>query len=302
MLTGPPARARLAAIAQTLAVLAAMALTAVLAKQALGAVPPFTFAWLHVGVGALVLTAWTFGVRREPWPRGLSRETWSTLAWLGVGNFALVRVLFMFSLERLPASTQAYLVNFVGLITMAMSAWLLRERPTWVQVAGAVVALAGLRVFFPDLPPPRERLGVLQLAAGIVVLASTNVAARKLALDAGERLSSTMVSTLALWIGGAPLVLAGLASDWPPRVPTASDWGVIAANGVVGIAVGLTVWNHVLRTLRSYEASVLGSTSVVWVALFAVPLLGERLLAHQVGGIALMLVGLALVQLRGAGR
>ena len=56
--------------------------------------------------------------------------------------------------------------------------------------------------------------------------------------------------------------------------------------------------NYVLRTLRSYEASILAGSGVIWTAIFAVPILGERLAFHQIVGIAMMLVGFPLVQVR----
>lgn len=107
-----------------------------------------------------------------------------------------------------------------------------------------------------------------------------------------------MISTIALWIGGLPVVLLGLASDWPPAVSGWTNWGIIMLNAVVAITIGLTVWNSMLRTLRSYEASILGASSVIYTALFAVPLLGERLALPQIAGMALKLVGLSLVQVR----
>ena len=66
----------------------------------------------------------------------------------------------MLGLERLPATTHAYLVNFVGLVTMAMSAVALKERPSLLQIVGALVAVLGLRVFFDEVPPPSEMTGV----------------------------------------------------------------------------------------------------------------------------------------------
>ena len=56
--------------------------------------------------------------------------------------------------------------------------------------------------------------------------------------------------------------------------------------------------NYVLRTLRSYEASILAGSGVIWTAVFAVQILGERLALHQIVGIAMMLVGFSLVQVR----
>jgi drug/metabolite transporter (DMT)-like permease len=141
-------------------------------------------------------------------------------------------------------------------------------------------------------------VGVAWLALGVLALASTNNAARKLAIVTDGELSNNVISTVALWIGGLPVVLLGLAVDWPPPVAGWQNWGIISLNGLVGIAVGLTLFNHVLRTLRSYEASILASPGVVYTALFAVPILGERLALHQVAGMAMMLVGLVLVQVR----
>jgi drug/metabolite transporter (DMT)-like permease len=284
---------RLVAILQTLVVVLATAFVSVLAKLALRSVPAFTFVWLQIAIGGAALTAFTLAVGRPSWPR-LDRRGWLLLVAIGIGNFSLVRVLFLAALARLPATTFSYLVNFVGLVTMAASALLLREVPTRRQGVGAVVALAGLRLFFEVLPAPEARLGVAMLAAGILALALTNVATRHLLAVSGGALSTRSLSTLCLWIGGVPLVLGGLVFD--REVPTdPSLWGIIALNGVVSIAVGLTVWNHVLRTLRAYEASLLASSGVVFTALFAVPLLGEQLGLRQALGIAVVLVGLGLV-------
>jgi drug/metabolite transporter (DMT)-like permease len=59
------------------------------------------------------------------------------------------------------------------------------------------------------------------------------------------------------------------------------------------------------QDLRRRGRSGLGSSSVIYTALFAVPILGERLALHQIAGIALTLLGVSLVQVRrslGTGR
>ena len=276
----------------------AAALVTVLAKLALHEVPPFTFAWLQIGSGGALLTLYTFGIRGERIPRGLSGRVWFYLAWIGVCNFTIVRVVFVLGLERLPATTHAYLVNFVALVTMAMSVVVLRERPSPLQIFGALLALGGLRIYFREIPPPDEMTGVILVGIGVLALASTNNVARKLAIVTENRLSNNVISTIAVWIGGIPVVLAGLTIDWPPAVVGLRNWGIIALNGVVGIAIVLTVFNYVLRTLRSYEASVLAASGVIWTALFAIPILGERLESHQIVGIAVMLAGIVLAQFR----
>src|SRR5262249_43575008 len=154
----------------------------------------------------------------------------------------VVRVLFLLGLGRLPATTHVYVVNFVGLVTMLLTVVVLRERPAFIQVLGAAVAFCGLRVFFPEVPPPSELVGVVYLSVGVLARALTNTLARMLALVTGNSLSSTVVSTVALWVGGLPVVLFGLASDWPPAVAGWANWGILVLNAVVGVAVGLMVW------------------------------------------------------------
>jgi len=294
---------RLIAIAQTSSVLILSSFAGVLAKLALRDVPPFTFVWLQIAIGGSLLTLYTFLLRRERIPKGLSREVWAYIIWIGIGNFTIVRVLFTLSLDRLPATINVYLVNFVGIVTMLMSIYVLRERPSVFQILGAAVAISGLRVFFREVPPPSELVGVIYVAIGVLALASTNNITRKLAIVTDNRLSNNIISTVALWIGGLSVVLFGLASDWPPAVSGWTNWGIIVLNAVVTITIALTVWNFILRTLRSYEASILAGSSVIYTALFAVPILGERLALHQIAGIVLMLVGLFLVQVRrGLGR
>jgi drug/metabolite transporter (DMT)-like permease len=79
--------------------------------------------------------------------------------------------------------------------------------------------------------------------------------------------------------------------DWPPPVVGWTNWGIILLNAIIGVAIVLTVCNYILRTLRSYEASILASSGVIYTAILAVPILGEVLALHQIVGIAMVLVG-----------
>jgi drug/metabolite transporter (DMT)-like permease len=275
-----------------------MSLGTVLMKLALGDVSPWTFAAVTVGIGMLFLSVYTFVIRRERVPRGLSREVWFYIIMIGLCNFAIARFTMTLALERMPATTNSYLTNFIGFITMGMSIFILKESPTVFQVLGALVAVVGLRVFFVEIPSPEEMVGIVLVAIGITAVAYTNNIARKLAIVTHNELSNNIVSTVALLIGGSITVVVGLAVDFPPRIEGLGNWGIILYSGIVMVALGLTVWNKILRTLRSYEASILGASTVIWTALLAVPILGETLTPNEIAGIALMIVGLALVQVR----
>ena len=151
-------RARIIAIAQTIGVLILMSLGTVLTKISLSDVAPMTFAWVSVVVGMVVMVLYTFVVRRERIPRGLSREVWIYILIIGFFNFVVGRITLTVSLETLPATTHTYLTNFIGFITMGMSIFILKESPTLFQLLGAILAITGLRIFFKEIPSRRKRL------------------------------------------------------------------------------------------------------------------------------------------------
>lgn len=289
---------RISAIFLTTGALILMSLGHVLTKLALTDVAPLTLAWLSVAVGMVVLSFYTFVIRREKIPHGLGKQVWYYIIAIGFFNFVVGRIFLTLSLDRLPATTNIYLVNFIGFITMGMSIFILKESPTIFQVLGAGVAFIGLRVFFEQIPSAYEIVGVLFVLVGITGVAYTNNIARKVAIVTDFALSNNIISTIALLMGGSITVAIGLTIDGPPQISGWQNWGIVLYAGVVMIAFFLTVWNYILRTLRSYEASILGASTVIWTALWAIPILGEQLSLNQMIGIALMIAGLAMVQVR----
>lgn len=276
-----------------------MSVGTVLTKMVYSDVSAAAFIYLSLLVGMASMVLYTFIIRKEHIPRELmTKKVWFYVVQIAFFNF-VTGTLGFFSLQYMPAITQTYLTNFIGLITMGMSLFILKEMPTFYQVCGAILAFAGLRVFFPVLPQGNGMVGMVMILVSITGIAYTNNITRKLAIETENKISNNIISTLAIVIGGSVAVMIYLAVDgWPPSVPTWTDWIVIIYAGVVTRAVGLTVWNLVLRTLRSYEASILGASTVIWTSILAVAILGEVLTSNQIVGITMMLVGLALVQVR----
>ncbi len=286
------------AIALFTGVMVASALMGVLAKMALVEVPAFTFAWLQILAGGFFLTLHALVVRRDAVVPSLAGIEWAAVALVGLTNYGLVRILMMMALERLPVTTYTFLLSFVGLVTMLMSILFLAERPGRLQVVGGSMAVFGVWLFFPTIPPPQELTGVFYVLLVVLGLATSNSLTRWLMSRSHDRISSVQLSTLALWIGGLPIVVAGLWLDWRPPIGGLQNAMIILANGVIGIALVQTVFNSLLRLLHSYEASILGGSGLIWTALLAIPILGERLAWPQVAAITVMFVGLFLAQMR----
>ncbi|WP_395377019.1 DMT family transporter [Marinicella sp. W31] len=285
-------------ICMMLVIIMLACLATVWAKLVLQDVPPFTFVWLMVLFGIISLTVYAFVIKRERLPIGLGIRCWFYLIATGILYYCVYRYIYMVSLEKIDATTHVYIINFTGLVTMGLSSLLLREFPTTIQVLGAVIALLGLWLYFDQVPVGGELQGILLLLIGVLCLALTNIFIRLLGRISATRLSSTMVAVLTIWIGGLPLLVLGLIIDFPPAVTQLNSWLVIVFNGIVVLAGSMVVWSHALRTLRSYEASILASSGVIFTALFSIPILGDRLETHEIAGIAVMLVGLTLTQIR----
>lgn len=76
------------------------------------------------------------------------------------------------------------------------------------------------------------------------------------------------------------------------RLPrTRAGWLGLVSIGLVGGSVPFVLFFEGLARASSTDAAFLHKTLVVWVALLAVPLLGERVGGLQAGAVALLLVG-----------
>lgn len=292
-------KSRTVAILVTVTILMFMSLGTVLTKMVFSEVSPAAFLYLSMLVGMASMALYTFVIKKERIPKDLmTRKIWAYVIQIAFFNF-VTGTLSFFSLDFLPATTNTYLTNFIGFITMGMSMVILKEMPGFYQVFGAVLAFSGLRVFFPEPPKGGELIGVVMILIGITGVAYTNNIARKLAIETENKISNNIISTLAILMGGSVAVVIYLIVDgWPPNIPHWTDWAVILYSGIFMRAIGLTTWNLILRTLRSYEASILGASTVIWTSILAVSILKETLTKNQIIGILMMLAGLILVQVR----
>jgi drug/metabolite transporter (DMT)-like permease len=93
---------------------------------------------------------------------------------------------------------------------------------------------------------------------------------------------------LALLAGALSMRRSGTVLTRPTRP---GQWAGLAVVGVFGGAVAFLLFFEGLARASSTDAAFLHKTLLVWVALLALPLLGERLGAMHVAAIALLVVG-----------
>lgn len=91
-------------------------------------------------------------------------------------------------------------------------------------------------------------------------------------------------------------VLIRAGSEGPaPRPRTRRHWLGLVAVGMIGGSVPFVLFFEGLARASSTEAAFIHKTLVIWVALLAVPLLGERLSWAHWAAIALLLAGQAVL-------
>ena len=99
--------------------------------------------------------------------------------------------------------------------------------------------------------------------------------------------------------GFAALVLLGLAAATirpaTVRAMPARSWGWLAVIGVIGGSVPFLLFFTGLAQASAPSAAFIHKTLFVWVALLAVPFLGERLGLAQIGALAVLLVAQVLI-------
>jgi drug/metabolite transporter (DMT)-like permease len=106
-----------------------------------------------------------------------------------------------------------------------------------------------------------------------------------------------LYTTLKNGIAAIVLVALAMATVRPEAVRAipARTWGRLALIGAIGGSIPFILFFTGLAEASAPSAAFIHKTLFIWVALLAVPFLGERLGLAQLGALAVLLVGQALI-------
>jgi len=203
----------------------------------------------------------------------------------------------------MPAGLAAIVVQTQALFTIVFAAVGLRERPTARQVAGTAVAFAGLMLIAGSVGEDLSAVGFALTTLSAVSWAVGNVLLKR--LPAVEPLN------LAVWLSLVPPIPAlalALVMDGPGglvRSAAAASWPAIGAALYLGLAatvVAYAIWGFLLRRYPAASVTPFALLAPFVAAGAAALMLGERFGPLRVGGMALVLAGLAVLVLRPASR
>lgn len=255
-------------------------------------VPPFTIVAAKVVLAAVPLVL----LARAVLPR--TRRAWGGFAVMALFNDAGPFVLMALAGPYIPTGIASVLIATNPLFTVLMAHWMTRdERMTARHLAGVAIGFLGLAAMLGDGGFSLEARPVL--AAAAYLLAAT---AYSYASIFGRRFAAEGVAPMAVAAGQhccsvlamVPLALAW-EHPWTLAVPSAPALAALMALGLGSGALAYTIFYRVLATAGATNVVLVTFLSPVTTILLGMAVLGERLSAQQEAGMALVALGLMVL-------
>jgi len=268
----------------------------VLIKWGLSDIPPLFFATLRYALAFSILLA--LDMMKSPRNVGSlagGKRQITLLVLAGLGGYTVAQGLQFVGLYYLPAVTTSFLLNFNPFFVLILSVALLGEGSSLPQYGGLALALVGSWAFFSQ----QAAMGGQLLGVAIVIVSGLGwafyvVAVRMLQRAGGMDSLRLTTATMGVGVGGmvAMTVLAG-------------QYAALTANGILIIiwlatantALAFFLWNWSLKEIPAYELTVLQDLMLIEIAVFAFVFLQETITPLMIGGMALVLVGVFMVQI-----
>jgi drug/metabolite transporter (DMT)-like permease len=279
-LFSPPARL----VLTTFFAMIAFAGNSLLCRVALRntAIDAASFTTVRIVSGALTL--WLIVRMRQGRFQGAG--SWPSAFWL----FAYAAG-FSFAYVTLPASTGALLLFGAVQATMIGYALWKGERLRPVQVAGLVVAFAGLAgLLLPGVSAPPV------LGAALMIFAGFSWGLYSLR---GRGAGDPTQVTAGNFMRAVPFAVLVSLATFPHAAVDAAGLVYAFASGALTSGVGYAIWYTALRGLRATTAATVQLSVPVIAALGGIAFLGESLTTRLVLSSAAILGGVALVIMTG---
>ncbi|MBI2203732.1 MAG: EamA family transporter [Candidatus Rokubacteria bacterium] len=225
------------------------------------------------------------------------RIPWALLIATGLTLFAAQFLLQFFGIALgMPPGLASVVMHTQAFYTIAFAALVLREWPTGRQLAGAVVAAGGVVAIGLTVGQDLTVIGLVLTSLSAMSWGVGNILLK--------RLPPVPILNLVVWLSlvpPLPALAVALALDGPLAIGDAiagASWRGVASVlylGVIGNIVAYAIWGALLR---QYPAATVTPFALLvpFVASYASSIaFDERFGALRLGGMALVLLGLAII-------
>jgi len=284
--------ARYIALAEGVLVTLISGSTLVFVKMALGYLGPLTIAGLRYLLAFLLLLPLMLRARVvRRWPFSV----WIRLFAIGLCFYVVGNGALAWGLKYIPATTGSLLLSLIPLLVLFAGLVWLQEVPSWSQMVGVVVGLAGSALFFSRGFKAGEPRGIAIVAIGLAGNAAFGILGREIARY--RRVDTLPLTAIPLGFGAGILLPIAFAVEGLPGFSVVG-WGIVLGLAVIGTACLFLLYNHALRVLAAFEMSVMLNLTPLVTAFWAWLFLDEILGLAQMIGMATVIAGVVLVQWR----
>lgn len=253
--------------------------------------PPLTLATLRAAVAGLALLVPAIVLRR-PWPRG--RHVWLTLAGAGVSLTTMGFTGMFLAGEAVSPGLATVLANVQPLLAAVLAFFVLGERLGSRRRIGLFLGFSGiLLVAVPGFALDSANsnpLGLAYIGLGALGVAAGNVLLKRVA----GTVDLLMASGWQLLLGSIPLAIAANLAEAPQQIV----WSpllllVLLALAVPGTAVTAALWYSLLHRSELNRLNTFTFLTPAFALLIGALFFGERLQELEIGGMVLILTGVA---------
>ena len=269
----------------------------VLIKWGLVDIPPLLFATVRYALAFAILLTIDLAMG----PRGtrggrVGRREALLLAVAGIGGYTVAQGLQFVGLYYLPAVTTSFLLNFNPFFVLLLSVGLLGEGTSLSQLGGLALALGGAWMFFSQqLAFGSQMFGIVVVIVSGLGWACYVVVARM--LQRSGIMGSLRLTTTTMGIGVAGMAaLTILTGQYAPL--SGEGILIIVWLATANTALAFFMWNWSLKAIPAYELTVMQDLMLVEIAIFAFVFLQEAITPLMLGGMALVLLGVLIVQMK----
>jgi drug/metabolite transporter (DMT)-like permease len=231
------------------------------------------------------------------WPRaGLTASECAKIAVLGILFFVLFPWAFNAALHYNPAARGAVGLATIPIQTLLVAAAFGRERLTTAKIAGVALAFFGIVVAFGPAAFGRDDTGSLVgdglMLLGVMCAAIYSVFSRATLTRHGPLFVTAFAMAFAV-AALLPFVAAGATGLSLPAF-SASGWLAVIFLGTVAGAVQFSLFMWALRHLPPTTTVLYLTLNPVSAMVLGIAMLGEKLTAALVAGMALVLIGILI--------